>query len=179
MIIFFYKYRVIWCILKRRLSQELKLILVFDLDYAFVFRRCSSTLFDLAIKHRLAWCFTYRRAHTYSSWRCAQVNIFVGFVFLVWIAGPLVFYLNLWDARNLPIRSTNILTPNGSFYPYTEVDDHGYRLNESVYLEYNEKHGSIRVSAMHIINLACHFLFIHFSIMENGYGNKLILHLQI
>jgi OPT family oligopeptide transporter len=92
--------------------------------------------------------------------RWAQVNILAGFVLIVWIAGPLVFYLNLWDARNLPIRSTDILTPNGSFYPYTEVDDHEYRLNESTYLEYNEKYGPIRVSAMHIINLACHFLFI-------------------
>jgi OPT family oligopeptide transporter len=92
--------------------------------------------------------------------RWAQVNILAGFVLIVWIAGPLVFYLNLWDAGNLPIRSTDILTPNGSLYLYMEVDDHEYRLNESAYLEYNEKYGPIRLSAMRIINLACHFLFI-------------------
>jgi OPT family oligopeptide transporter len=91
--------------------------------------------------------------------RWAQVNLLVGFVLSTWIAGPLIYYLNLWDARNLPITISDILTGNGTLYDFTQVVDDQFHLNTTAYNEYNQKNGPIRFSTMLIILIATNMAF--------------------
>jgi OPT family oligopeptide transporter len=92
--------------------------------------------------------------------RWAQVNFFIGFILIVWISGPSVYYTDLWNSKNLPIRSTDYLTINNTHYNLTVVSNNHYQLNRTAYDLYNENVGGIRVSAMHIIQLCTSFAFL-------------------
>jgi OPT family oligopeptide transporter len=92
--------------------------------------------------------------------RWAQVNLFIGFILCMWFAGPLIYYLNLWDTRNLPIRSINIFTRNGTLYDFIQVADDQFHLNMTAYNEYNEKYGPIRLSTRFITLTATNMAFL-------------------
>jgi OPT family oligopeptide transporter len=92
--------------------------------------------------------------------RWAQLNLFAGFVLFIWLAGPLIYYFNLWDNRNLPIKSLDIFTRNGTSYYFTEVADQQFRLNMTLYNLYNEKYGPIRFNTMYIIVIATSWAFL-------------------
>jgi OPT family oligopeptide transporter len=104
--------------------------------------------------------------------RWAQVNLFIGFILIVWISGPLVYYTNLWDSKNLPIRNTDYLTINNTHYNLTLVSNNHYQLNRTAYALYKNKVGGIRGSAMYIIALCTNFailpsIFVH-TILYHG-----------
>jgi OPT family oligopeptide transporter len=92
--------------------------------------------------------------------RWAQVNLFIGFVLFIWLTGPLIYYLNLWDVRNLPIRSTDVFTSNGTLYNYTIVADQNYHLNMTLYNIYNKIYGPIRFTTMFILFSATNMAFV-------------------
>jgi OPT family oligopeptide transporter len=104
--------------------------------------------------------------------RWAQVNLCIGFILTVWISGPLVYYTNLWDSKNLPIRSTDYLTINNTHYNLTAISNDHYQFNRTAYDLYNKNVGGVRVSAMHIIQLCTSFailpaIFVH-TILYHG-----------
>ncbi len=92
--------------------------------------------------------------------RWAQVNLFIGFISSIWLAGPLIHHLNLWDAGHLPVKSTDILRPNGDLYNYMILTDGEFHLNMTLYNMYNEIHGPIRFSTMYILLLATNMAFL-------------------
>jgi OPT family oligopeptide transporter len=92
--------------------------------------------------------------------RWAQINLFIGVVLFIWLAGPLIYYLNLWDTRHLPIRSTEIFTRSGTPYDYTLVADDQLRLNMTLYNAYNEIYGPIRLSTMYVVFVASNMAFL-------------------
>jgi OPT family small oligopeptide transporter len=92
--------------------------------------------------------------------RWAQVNLCIGFFLIVWISGPLVYYTNLWDSKNLPIRSTDYLTVNNTHYNLTVVSNSDFQLNRTEYDLYNISVGGVRISAMHIITLCACLAFL-------------------
>jgi hypothetical protein len=63
----------------------------------------------------------------------AQVNVFVGFVIIVWIITPIGYYSNWWDAKTFPIASYRIFTEEGYIYNVTNVLDPQLHLNETAY----------------------------------------------
>src|ERR1700733_264529 len=66
----------------------------------------------------------------------AQVNILIGFVVLAWIIAPSAYYSNLWDAKNMPIVSMRVFTPDGYVYNISAVLNSELRLNETAYKQY-------------------------------------------
>jgi hypothetical protein len=66
------------------------------------------------------------------------VNIFVGFVVVVWILTPAGYYSNLWDAETYPIASYQIFSVDGYIYNVTNVLDSHSHLNVTAYNIYGE-----------------------------------------
>ncbi|CAF3646700.1 unnamed protein product [Rotaria sp. Silwood1] len=65
-------------------------------------------------------------------WR-AQLNIFIGFVILVWIITPTAYYNNLWNSKAMPIVSNRVFTVEGYYYNVNAVLDSRLHLNETAY----------------------------------------------
>lgn len=66
----------------------------------------------------------------------AQVNIFIGFIALAWVITPATYYTNLWDAKLLPLVSTEVFTVEGYIYNISAVLTPDNRLNETAYAKY-------------------------------------------
>ena len=66
----------------------------------------------------------------------AQLNILVGFVILVWIMTPAVYYTNLWNSKAMPIVSNRLFTVEGYYYNVNAVLDSHLHLNETAYKLY-------------------------------------------
>jgi len=103
--------------------------------------------------------------------RWAQVNFFIGFILIVWISGPLVYYTNLWDLKNLSIQSPDYLTINNTQYNFTVVSNN-HQLNRTAYDLYNKNVGGIRISTTGIILLCTNLailpaIFVH-TILYHG-----------
>ncbi|CAF1531311.1 unnamed protein product [Rotaria sp. Silwood1] len=63
----------------------------------------------------------------------AQLNIFIGFVILVWIITPTAYYNNLWNSKAMPIVSNRVFTVEGYYYNVNAVLDSRLHLNETAY----------------------------------------------
>ncbi|KAJ1677808.1 hypothetical protein EV182_005393, partial [Spiromyces aspiralis] len=63
------------------------------------------------------------------------LNVFAGFVLMMWVLTPLGYYLNVWDTQNLPIYTATVYRPNGEPYQPEKVMTDG-RLDEQKYHEY-------------------------------------------
>jgi hypothetical protein len=61
------------------------------------------------------------------------VNIFIGFIVVIWMITPIVYYTNVWESQKLPIISNRVFDINGNFYNITKVLDKNLQLNESAY----------------------------------------------
>ncbi|CAF3868635.1 unnamed protein product [Rotaria sp. Silwood1] len=83
----------------------------------------------------------------------AQLNILVGFVVLVWIITPTVYYLNLWNSKAMPIVSNRLFTVEGYYYNISAVLDSNLRLNETAY----NLHGPLRITAIFAFNYGVGF----------------------
>jgi hypothetical protein len=68
----------------------------------------------------------------------AQLNIFIGFVIVVWIITPIAYYSNWWNAKAFPIASYGIFTREGYLYNVTNVLDSQIHFNETGYNIYGE-----------------------------------------
>ncbi|CAF1099151.1 unnamed protein product [Didymodactylos carnosus] len=74
----------------------------------------------------------------------AQLNILFGFVVLVWIVVPIMYYTNTWGSKAFPLGTTELYRADGSLYDITVVLDQNSRLNETAYKQY----GTIRLTVM-------------------------------
>ncbi|KPV72916.1 uncharacterized protein RHOBADRAFT_39051 [Rhodotorula graminis WP1] len=69
----------------------------------------------------------------------AEVNVFVGFVAIFWIATPAMYYSNVWNSAYLPISTTGVFDRFGASYDIDRVvDTAAMRLNETAYHEYSQ-----------------------------------------
>jgi hypothetical protein len=64
------------------------------------------------------------------------MNILIGFAVLAWFITPAAYYTNLWDAKNMPIVSNRVFSPDGYIYNITAVLKPNLRLNETAYKTY-------------------------------------------
>ena len=62
--------------------------------------------------------------------------MFVGFVVVIWIATPLIYYLNVWDSKKFPIISNNVFDKDGNFYNTSKILSEDYQRNETAYKIY-------------------------------------------
>ncbi|KAJ2344637.1 hypothetical protein GGF43_005406, partial [Coemansia sp. RSA 2618] len=76
----------------------------------------------------------------------AACNLFAGFALLMWVATPIAYYTNAWDARALPIYTSDLFAANGSVYNVEAVLRDG-RLDPAAYAE----HGPVRMSTQFLI----------------------------
>ncbi|KAF9285273.1 hypothetical protein BGZ68_004000 [Mortierella alpina] len=65
----------------------------------------------------------------------AQVNIFVGFVLVVYVMVPWAYYTNLWDSKLYPILTPALFRPNGSSYDVNVIMTEGV-FDEAKYKAY-------------------------------------------
>ncbi|CAN6482294.1 unnamed protein product [Victoria cruziana] len=64
----------------------------------------------------------------------AIVNIFIGFVIVLYIAIPLAYWgFNLYDAKNFPLFSSDLFTKNGQSYNHTAIINDKFELDEAAY----------------------------------------------
>jgi len=68
----------------------------------------------------------------------AQMNIFVGFVIIVWIITPIGYYSNWWNAKAFPVASYRVFTREGYIYNVSSVLDSTLNLNETAYNIYGK-----------------------------------------
>jgi hypothetical protein len=66
------------------------------------------------------------------------MNIFIGFIIVVWIITPACYYTNLWNAKTFPISSYRIFTEEGYIYNVTNILSSDLHLNETAYNIYGE-----------------------------------------
>ncbi|KAJ2124084.1 hypothetical protein IW147_002020 [Coemansia sp. RSA 720] len=76
----------------------------------------------------------------------AACNLFAGFAIFMWVITPIAYYANAWDARSLPIYTSNLFAANGSVYDIEAVLRDG-RLDPELYEEY----GPVRMSTQFLI----------------------------
>ncbi len=75
----------------------------------------------------------------------AHVNMFIGFIAVIWIATPIFYYSNIWDAKKMPIISNRVFDTDGYFYDINAVLDENLRLNETAYHAYSKNSHSISI----------------------------------
>ncbi|CAF2813919.1 unnamed protein product [Rotaria sp. Silwood2] len=68
----------------------------------------------------------------------AHVNIFIGFIVVVWIVTPIFYYVNVWDSQKMPIISIRVFDKDGYFFNTTEVLTKDLRLNNTAYEAYGD-----------------------------------------
>ena len=68
----------------------------------------------------------------------AHINIFIGFVIIVWIIAPIAYYSNLWNTKAFPVASYHIFTKEGYLYNVSDVLDSNLHLNETAYNSYGQ-----------------------------------------
>ena len=64
--------------------------------------------------------------------------MFLGFIAVVWIATPLIYYLNVWNSQKMPLISNRVFDIDGYIYNTTRI------LNDDIYLNKTalEKYGN-------------------------------------
>ncbi|CAK9227824.1 unnamed protein product [Sphagnum troendelagicum] len=70
----------------------------------------------------------------------AAVNILVGFVIVMYIVTPAVYYGNVYNAKTFPIFSDQLFQSNGQEYDITSVIDSKFELNLTRYEEIGPVH---------------------------------------
>lgn len=98
------------------------------------------------------------------------MNVFVGFVVLVWIITPIAYYTNLWNSKAMPIVSNQVFTTEGYLYNVSAVLDSNLRLNETAYALY----GQPRIAVIFAFNYAIGFaavtcILVHTCLNEGTY----------
>ncbi len=61
------------------------------------------------------------------------MNVFIGFIIIVWIFTPIGYYSDWWDAKALPIASYRVFTKEGYLYNVSRILDSQLQLNETAY----------------------------------------------
>jgi hypothetical protein len=64
------------------------------------------------------------------------VNFFLGFIIVIWMITPILYYTNVWEAKKMPIVSNRVFDIHGNFYSTSKVLDGNLRLNETAYQIY-------------------------------------------
>jgi hypothetical protein len=64
------------------------------------------------------------------------VNFFLGFIIVIWMITPILYYTNVWEAKKMPIVSNRVFDIDGNFYSTRKVLDENLRLNETAYQIY-------------------------------------------
>lgn len=64
----------------------------------------------------------------------AIFNVFIGFIVMVYVVTPLTYWgLNLYNAKNFPIFSSNLYMANGTRYDITAIVDDKFELDLAAY----------------------------------------------
>jgi hypothetical protein len=64
--------------------------------------------------------------------------MFVGFVVVIWIMAPIVYYSNAWESKKMPIISNRVFDTDGYYYNKHDILDKNLRLNETAYKIYGD-----------------------------------------
>jgi OPT family oligopeptide transporter len=70
----------------------------------------------------------------------ASLNIFVGFVIVIYIVTPATYWGNIYNAKTFPIFSSQLFQTNGQEYDITSVVDSKFELNLTAYEEVGPIH---------------------------------------
>jgi hypothetical protein len=70
----------------------------------------------------------------------AAVNILVGFIIVMYIVTPAVYYSNVYGAKTFPIFSDDLFQSNGQGYNITSIINSKFELNLTTYEEVGHVH---------------------------------------
>jgi hypothetical protein len=57
--------------------------------------------------------------------------MFIGFILVVWIATPIMYYSNVWGSKRMPIISNRVFDIDGYYYNTTKILTDDLRLNKT------------------------------------------------
>ncbi|CAF1001204.1 unnamed protein product [Didymodactylos carnosus] len=80
------------------------------------------------------------------SW--AQYNILAGYVLVILIIMPIMYYINLWNFKSFPISDSNLLAGNGTYY---NGDNPPIRFSVGIIVSYMLYFASLVAMIMHTI----------------------------
>ncbi|KAI8028740.1 Oligopeptide transporter 6 [Camellia lanceoleosa] len=72
----------------------------------------------------------------------ATANVAVGFFFVMYVLTPVSYWLNVYQAKNFPIYSSDLFMSNGSLYDISKIVDSKFHLDENAYGKYGPLHMS-------------------------------------
>ncbi|KAJ2398419.1 hypothetical protein GGI23_003216 [Coemansia sp. RSA 2559] len=78
----------------------------------------------------------------------AACNMLAGFVLVMWVAAPIGYYANAWDAQTLPIYTNELFAADGSVYNVSRVLANG-QLDADAYAEYGPMRMSFQFMLMY------------------------------
>lgn len=70
----------------------------------------------------------------------AIANIFVGFLFIMYVVTPVAYYNDVYNAKKFPIFSSHFFTADGKAYDISKVIDKNFHLDVRAYDEYGKLH---------------------------------------
>lgn len=83
----------------------------------------------------------------------ATANIAAGFVFIMYIITPIVYWSNLYHAKTFPIFSDGLFTSSGQVYNISSIIDSDFHLDVQAY----EKNGPLYLSAFFAVTYGVGF----------------------
>ncbi|CAL5323379.1 unnamed protein product [Camellia sinensis] len=72
----------------------------------------------------------------------ATANVAIGFFFVMYVLTPVSYWLNIYQAKNFPIYSSDLFMSNGSLYDISKIVDSKFHLDENAYGKYGPLHMS-------------------------------------
>ncbi|GMP24944.1 hypothetical protein CsSME_00002032 [Camellia sinensis var. sinensis] len=72
----------------------------------------------------------------------ATANVAIGFFFVMYVLTPVSYWLNVYQAKNFPIYSSDLFMSNGSLYDISKIVDSKFHLDENAYGKYGPLHMS-------------------------------------
>lgn len=68
----------------------------------------------------------------------AHVNVFLGFVLVIWVLTPILYYTNTWNALKMPIISNLVFDRDGHYYDTPTVLGRNRHLNLTAFELYGK-----------------------------------------
>ncbi|KAF7148453.1 hypothetical protein RHSIM_Rhsim03G0211900 [Rhododendron simsii] len=70
----------------------------------------------------------------------ATANVAVGFVLVMYVMTPITYWLNIYNAKNFTLFSSELFMSNGTVYDISQIVDSNFQFDENAYQKYGPIH---------------------------------------
>jgi hypothetical protein len=98
----------------------------------------------------------------------AILNVFVGFMFIMYVLTPLFYWGNVYNAKTFPIFSSHFFTSTGEKYDVLGLIDKNFHFNTTAYNNYGKLHLSTFFAVTYGVGFAALTATLSHVILFNG-----------